>query len=69
MPIETAREKAQEALAQIAPYEYGVIQLKLPGREGFEVRVTTRGLMVVRLANDRPVRYFHSLKTVDGGGE
>jgi hypothetical protein len=69
MPIKTAREKAQETLDQIVPFADGATQVELPGREGFEVRVTTRGLMVVRLANDRPVRYFHSLKTVDGGGE
>jgi hypothetical protein len=65
MPLITRREAAQALFDQMFPEVREEGRAPNPKHKELEYRVTNCGLMIVRIANLPPVRYFGSLKTTD----
>jgi hypothetical protein len=65
MPLVTRREAAQAVFEQMFPEKGAFGRAESSISEELEVRVTNRGLLVVRVKNIPEIRYLGSLKTTN----
>jgi hypothetical protein len=65
MPIYTKREKALESLAAMFPELDSPRMVEIPGRAGFVVVATSRGLEVKPPKGWRPAVAVHSVNTME----